>query len=312
MHKPVLLSACVRGLNIKPGGVYVDGTFGRGGHSQEILKHLGPQGKLLVFDKDPEAVLAAQKLQASDPRVIIAHASFAELKLKLEKLNFLGQIDGVLLDLGVSSPQLDQAARGFSFMQDGPLDMRMNCDESSQDLTAADLIEKIDEKNLAQLISEFGEEKFAKKIAHIIKLEQIKSPIKTTLRLAALIKNNIPFDRKSKKHPATRTFQALRIAVNHELEDLKVFLDQIESVLAPKGRLVIMSFHSLEDRIVKQFIDKSMMGCTVPRRLPIMEKDILKNQTFRWVKKKQLANTEEIAENSRSRSVVLRVAEKLG
>ncbi|MFC0323626.1 16S rRNA (cytosine(1402)-N(4))-methyltransferase RsmH [Gallibacterium melopsittaci] len=310
-HFTVLLNEAVEGLSIKPNGIYIDGTFGRGGHSRKILSELGENGRLIAIDRDPEAILAAQAI--SDKRFLIEHNTFSEIKSICEKHNLVGKIDGILLDLGVSSPQLDNAERGFSFMQDGPLDMRM---DSSKGLSAAEWLQQVSESDLAWVLKTFGEERFAKRIAHNIveynrqALLNQTEPLTRTLQLAQLIAQSIPV-REKHKHPATRSFQAIRIFINSELEELEKILNSAIDVLAPEGRLAIISFHSLEDRLVKRFIKKQSKGDEIPKGLPLTEDQIERNQKLKTIGKAVMPTEAEIAVNSRSRSAVLRVAERL-
>lgn len=303
MHCPVLLSESIQALNIQSDGIYIDATFGRGGHSQAILKHLSSAGRLIVFDKDPEAIQVAKAL--NDARIIIHHGSFADLAQVAEQHGYSGQVAGIFMDLGVSSPQLDQAERGFSFMHDGPLDMRM---DSSQGQTAADWVNHAEEKDIVHVLRVYGEERFAKRIAHRILLEREEAPIETTSKLAQIISDAIPKHDKH-KHPATRSFQAIRIEVNQELADLEALLTQSIDVLKPGGRLAAISFHSLEDRIVKQFINKAAQGDQVPSHIPIRGE--AENKLLRKIGKPIVASEKEISENARSRSARLRVAEKI-
>ncbi|VAW48043.1 16S rRNA (cytosine(1402)-N(4))-methyltransferase [hydrothermal vent metagenome] len=303
-HFSVLLTESIEGLSIKPDGVYIDGTFGRGGHSKAILNVLGEQGRLLAIDQDPEAIRYANE-HFQDARFEIQYGSFENLKSYCEARNLVGKVDGVLLDLGVSSPQLDDAERGFSFMREGPLDMRMN-PETGQ--SAKDWLTKVDEKTLKLVLQNYGEERFSGRIARVIKEEVGKGTLRTTLDLAELVKKTSPKIDKN-KHPATRTFQAIRIAVNRELDVLKNVLVAAMEVLAPKGRLSVISFHSLEDRIVKVYIrDQSKIKDLFPDSPILIEvvEPILKK-----VGKPVFPSQEECQKNSRSRSAVLRVAEKI-
>ncbi|OBW91354.1 16S rRNA (cytosine(1402)-N(4))-methyltransferase RsmH [Gallibacterium salpingitidis] len=310
-HFTVLLNEAVEGLSLKPNGIYIDGTFGRGGHSRKILSELGENGRLLAIDRDPEAILAAQAIQ--DSRFSIEHSTFSEIKAICEKYALIGKVDGILLDLGVSSPQLDNAERGFSFMQDGPLDMRM---DSSKGLSAAEWLQQVSESDLAWVLKTFGEERFAKRIAHNIvefnrqALQNKTEPLTRTLQLAQLIAQSIPVKEKH-KHPATRSFQAIRIFINSELEELEKILNSALEVLAPEGRLAIISFHSLEDRLVKRFMKKQSKGEEIPKGLPLTEDQIERNQKLKIIGKAIMASDEELAVNVRSRSAVLRVAERL-
>jgi len=302
-HRTVLLDAAVEALAIQPEGIYVDGTFGRGGHSALILKALGQSGQLIAFDKDLAAIDVARQLFADDSRFVIHHESFADLKTIAEQHNLLGKIDGVLLDLGVSSPQLDEAERGFSFMKDGPLDMRM---DQARGLSAAEWLAEVEEADLVTVLKEYGEEKFAKRIARAIVEQREKAPLTTTSELAALVEKATPVKDRF-KHPATRTFQAIRIFINRELVDLEEVLASVIDVLAPGGRLVVISFHSLEDRRVKQFMKRESQGPKLPKKLPIAHVET--QGRLRLVGKAIKASEEEVATNPRARSAVMRIAE---
>ena len=310
-HSTVLLHETVEGLALKENGIYIDGTFGRGGHSRLILSKLADNGKLIAIDRDPKAVAEAKKIQ--DPRFHIEHNTFSEILSICEKLGLVGKIDGILLDLGVSSPQLDDAARGFSFMKDGPLDMRM---DNSQGLSAAEWLQQVSEQDLAWVLKTFGEERFAKKIAKAI-VDYNKSAVQNggecltrTLQLAELIAQTVPFKDKH-KHPATRSFQAIRIFINAELDELEKVLASALAVLAPGGRLSIISFHSLEDRMVKHFMRKQSQGEAIPKGLPLREDQIQRNQRLKVIGKAMMPSEDEIAQNPRARSAVLRIAERL-
>ena len=310
-HSTVLLHETVEGLALKENGIYIDGTFGRGGHSRLILSKLADNGKLIAIDRDPKAVAEAKKIQ--DPRFHIEHNTFSEILPICEKLGLAGKIDGILLDLGVSSPQLDDAARGFSFMKDGPLDMRMH---NSQRLSAAEWLQQVSEQDLAWVLKTFGEERFAKKIAKAI-VDYNKSAVQNggecltrTLQLAELIAQTVPFKDKH-KHPATRSFQAIRIFINAELDELEKVLASALAVLAPGGRLSIISFHSLEDRMVKHFMRKQSQGEAIPKGLPLREDQIQRNQRLKVIGKAMMPSEDEIAQNPRARSAVLRIAERL-
>ena len=310
-HSTVLLHETVEGLALKENGIYIDGTFGRGGHSRLILSKLADNGKLIAIDRDPKAVAEAKKIQ--DPRFHIEHNTFSEILPICEKLGLAGKIDGILLDLGVSSPQLDDAARGFSFMKDGPLDMRM---DNSQGLSAAEWLKQVSEQDLAWVLKTFGEERFAKKIAKAI-VDYNKSAVQNggecltrTLQLAELIAQTVPFKDKH-KHPATRSFQAIRIFINAELDELEKVLASALAVLAPGGRLSIISFHSLEDRMVKHFMRKQSQGEAIPKGLPLREDQIQRNQRLKVIGKAMMPSEDEIAQNPRARSAVLRIAERL-
>lgn len=304
IHYSVLLQESIAGLNIQPDGIYIDGTFGRGGHSRAILDQLGPNGRLIGIDQDPQAVEYA-KNHFQDPRFEIQHGSFEKVAEYCEARELIGKVDGLLLDLGVSSPQLDDAERGFSFMRSGPLDMRMNPQEG---LSAKEWLKQVDEQTLVKVLRQYGEERFAGRIARTIKEASDKDELQTTLDLAELVKKVSPKTERN-KHPATRTFQAIRIAVNKELDVLKTVLEAAVAVLAPGGRLAVISFHSLEDRIVKQFIrDQSTMKDLFPDS-PIQLEVI--EPVLKKVGKPIFPTEEECRVNGRSRSAVLRIAERL-
>lgn len=306
-HYSVMLSECIDGLAIKPDGIYVDCTFGRGGHSRAILAKLSAQGRLIAFDRDPQAIASAAEF-ADDPRFVIHHQPFSELQRVAELESVVGQVDGILMDLGVSSPQLDQAERGFSFMRDGPLDMRM---DTTRGQSAAQWLAHADEQDISWVLHTFGEEKQSRKIArHIVKV-RVENPITTTLQLAGVIEQVMPRRWDDKKHPATRSFQAIRIFINSELEEVETALKASLSVLKPSGRLAVISFHSLEDRIVKQFMRKHSKGEAVPRGLPLTEAQINKDVSLKLIGKAISASEQELAENVRSRSAMLRVAERV-
>ena len=304
-HVTVLLQEAVDSLVIDADGFYIDGTFGRGGHSKAILDRLDPKGRLLVFDKDPDAILTAKKLQNLDARVEIFPGSFTRITEVVEERKLKGKISGILLDLGVSSPQLDDASRGFSFMNDGPLDMRM---DSNTGITAAQWLASANEKNIAQIFKEYGEERYAKRIAKAIVEERQKHPITQTAQLAEIIKVAHPNWDKH-KHPATKCFQAIRIFINRELEELKILLESVIELLAVGGRLVIISFHSLEDRLVKRFIQQQCSGDNFPVDLPITDDKL--NRRMKKINKAVKASDEEVRNNPRSRSAVMRIAEKI-
>ncbi|WP_444925698.1 16S rRNA (cytosine(1402)-N(4))-methyltransferase RsmH [Microbulbifer sp. TRSA002] len=303
LHRSVLLREAVDALVTEPDGFYIDGTFGRGGHSASILEHLGPNGQLVGVDKDPQAVEFAEQRFAGESRFSIWHGSFADMDKAAGQA--AGKVSGILLDLGVSSPQLDQAERGFSFMQDGPLDMRM---DTSRGISAAEWVNTEVEAEMARVFKEYGEERFARRMAAAIVKRRLEKPFERTLDFAEVVKEANPAWEKG-KHPATRVFQAIRIHINGELDDLQSALDKSLQLLAPGGRLVIISFHSLEDRMVKRFIREKERGPQLPRGLPVMDSQIAKS--LRSVGKAVKANTVEVDENQRSRSAVMRVAEKL-
>jgi 16S rRNA (cytosine1402-N4)-methyltransferase len=305
-HKAVLLNEAVDGLIQCTNGVFVDGTFGRGGHSGEILQRLSASGRLLAIDKDIDAMTSLNaEAYLLDPRFEFEHGSFARLQEFVEERGLTSHVNGILLDLGVSSPQLDVAERGFSFMKDGPLDMRMDtsCGES-----AAQWLATVDESDLIRVLRDYGEEKFARKIAAAIVAEREENEILTTAQLASVI-NDVVKSREPGKHPATRSFQAIRIKVNNELGDLEAVLEQSLEVLALGGRLAVISFHSLEDRIVKRFMRKASKGDVAPRKLPLPLD--AKGPTLKTIGKAIKASSAELAGNVRSRSAVLRIAEKL-
>ncbi|MCF2861974.1 16S rRNA (cytosine(1402)-N(4))-methyltransferase RsmH [Pseudoalteromonas sp. Cnat2-41] len=306
-HISVLMTETIEALAIKPDGIYIDGTFGRGGHSGEILARLGEQGRLQAIDQDPSAIVAAQRF-ADDPRFNIAHSRFSRLDEVAEAQGLTGKVDGILLDIGVSSPQLDDAGRGFSFMKDGPLDMRM---DPSQGRSAAQWLAEAELEDMVFVFKKYGEEKFARRIATKIIETRAHTDINSTAQLAKLIDEAVPVKDKH-KHPATRTFQAIRIYINSELEEIQTALQAALKVLKPGGRLVVISFHSLEDRIVKQFIKKQSKGEAMPRGLPLTDEQLKQQLTLKAVGKAIKPSEEEIARNSRARSSVLRVAERLG
>ncbi|WP_375057143.1 16S rRNA (cytosine(1402)-N(4))-methyltransferase RsmH [Zobellella sp. DQSA1] len=304
-HITVLLDEAVAGLNINPDGIYVDGTFGRGGHSRHILSQLGPNGRLLAIDRDPQAIAEARSI--TDPRFMILHGPFSRLAQMVEAEGLTGRIDGVLLDLGVSSPQLDQAERGFSFQKDGPLDMRMDptCGQS-----AADWLAHADEADIVWVLKTFGEEKFARKIARAIVHDRQQTPFTRTRQLAEMIARVSP-SREKNKHAATRSFQAIRIYINSELEEIEQALNGALQVLAPGGRLSVISFHSLEDRLVKHFIRKQEKGPEVPPGLPLTEAQLAGGRLLKSIGRAQKPSAAEVEANPRARSSVLRVAERL-
>ncbi len=306
-HVTVLLHEAVEALALKSAGCYLDGTFGRGGHSREILRGLGPQGRLLGFDKDPLAIASGLALAAEDARFQIVQRSFAELGEEVAARGLQGQVDGLLLDLGVSSPQLDDPARGFSFMNDGPLDMRMN---PHAGVSAAEWIATAAEEEIARVFYEYGEERFSRRMARAIVQRRSEQPFIRTADLAEVIAAANPAWEKG-KHPATRAFQGLRIHVNNELGDLERGLDAALEALAVGGRLAVISFHSLEDRIVKQFMRRQVKGeaDNLPRDLPIQVAKF--EPRLKLIGKPQYASAAELKANPRSRSAVMRVAEKL-
>ena len=303
-HVPVLLHESIQGLSIKRSGTYVDCTFGRGGHSQLLLKKLSTQGRLIVLDQDPSAIAFAKEIFGNDKRVKIIHETFANLHAVAINAELHENVDGVFFDLGVSSPQLDEAQRGFSFNRDGPLDMRMNTDSGD---TAAQWLNSISSNELISVLREFGEERYAKKIAIKILEEQQQEAITTTQRLANIVKACYPPGYKG-VHPATRTFQAIRIAVNKELDALQNALAAAFSMLNHGGRLAVISFHSLEDRMVKRFIRDSKQKEQLPIKLPVMPEF---NNYLMPVGKLVRPSEQEINANPRARSARLRISEKV-
>jgi 16S rRNA (cytosine1402-N4)-methyltransferase len=303
-HSPVLLDAALEGLRVMAEGCYVDGTFGRGGHARAILARLGSAGRLFALDRDPDAIAYARAEFADEPRLRVEHGSFADLEAFAERNGIAGRVDGLLLDLGVSSPQLDDAGRGFSFQTDGPLDMRM--DPGSGE-SAAEWLARAPEREIAAVLSDLGEERFAKRIARAIVQARTSVPLRTTAELAALVARASPA-RDPHKHPATRTFQAVRIFVNRELEALGQCLEQSLRVLAGGARLVVISFHSLEDRIVKRFMRDRARGAVLPKGLPVP--GLPPAGELRVIGKAVRPGPDEIARNPRARSAVLRVAER--
>jgi 16S rRNA (cytosine1402-N4)-methyltransferase len=303
-HQPVLLNEALASLNIRPSGIYIDATFGRGGHSRAILQQLNEAGRLIAFDQDMEAVEFARQNFADEPRLTIEHCNFNQVASVVEQFDLVGKIDGVLMDLGVSSPQLDDAERGFSFLRSGPLDMRM---DTAQGITAAQWLAKVKPADLINVLKRYGEEKFAKRIATAIVETREQREITETGDLAEIISNAIPVKEKH-KHPATRSFQAIRIYVNQELRSIEQGLKGAASVLAKGGRLSVISFHSLEDRIVKRFMRDISSRPKLPAGLPVMEADI--EVPFRLAAKSVVAGEAELKENPRARSARLRVLER--
>ena len=303
IHQPVLVNEVIEGLAIKKNGVYVDATFGRGGHLREVLRHLGEEGRVFALDKDLAAVEAAKLLK--DERLSIKHGSFTLLQSWMEERGVCGDVDGILLDLGVSSPQLDDSERGFSFLKDGPLDMRMDV---TQGTGAANWVNSASAKEIAEVLKIYGEEKFHRRMAAAIVEARAVTPIETTSQLADIVAKANPSWEKH-KHPATRAFQAIRIFINNELNELKICLDQCLEVLAIGGRLAVISFHSLEDRIVKRFINKHVKGDVFPLGVPIRQDQL--EVRLKSISKLIKPTLEEIKSNRRARSAVLRVVEKV-
>lgn len=304
-HITVLLDEAVNGLNIRQDGIYIDGTFGRGGHSRLILSKLGPTGRLIAIDRDPLAIQAAEEIQ--DPRFSIVHGPFSDIRSYVEQLGLSGAIDGILFDIGVSSPQLDDPLRGFSFMRDGPLDMRM---DPTRGLSAAQWLQEAEADDIAWVLKNYGEERFARRIASAIVEHNRTQPMTRTKELADVVSAATPV-RDKHKHPATRTFQAIRIYINSELDEIERALEGALDVLAEGGRLSVISFHSLEDRIVKRFIREHSRGPQLPPGLPLTESQI-NAQSTRKLKSlgKMMPSEREIQENPRARSSVLRFAER--
>ena len=306
MHVTVLLEEAVDSLGVKPSGVYIDGTFGFGGHSRLILEKLDENGRLIAFDKDMSAVTTGQTIK--NKNFHITHSKFSRIKQELEKLG-VSQADGILLDLGVSSLQLEDTSRGFSFRLDGPLDMRM---DTSQGQTATEWIASVSEKHLGEVIKDYGEERFAKQIAREVVAARSKQPITTTLQLAEIVAKVVHPNKKN-HNPATRTFQAIRIYLNQELEELSLILPECMGLLKEGGRLVVISFHSLEDRVVKRFIREAACPDKLPSRLPVRDEEVrrLIRPKLRLVGKAIRPKERELVVNPRARSAVMRVAERV-
>ena len=305
-HSAVLHDEIISHLNIRLDGIYVDGTYGRGGHAKTILSQLGKNGRLIVMDKDPEAIKAAREDLGEDARVDIYHDDYANMAETLDAMALKQQVDGVLLDLGVSSPQLDDAARGFSFQKNGPLDMRMN---PLQGESAADWLGRAEEKEISRVLWELGEERHSRRIARkIVETRELKD-IDDTATLSALISNCVP-PLKNRKHPATRSFQAIRIHINQELAHIVQLLDSIFEILKIGGRLLVISFHSLEDRLVKRFFRLHSTAAKIPRGLPVRDDELASTIRLRVIGKAIKAGIDELSVNPRARSAVLRVAER--
>ena len=303
-HLPVLFNESLEALAIKDGGIYIDATFGRGGHSGGILRRLDSEGRLIAMDRDLDAVEHARQRFADDERFTIVHTSFENLERVAEELDVIGKVDGILLDLGISSPQVDEAQRGFSFQSDGPLDMRM---DRTEPVTAAAWLAEADESEIRDVLRLYGEERFAGRIAKAIVRGRQELPLTTTLQLAQLVEKAVP-TREKGKHPATRTFQALRIRINRELEQLEGVLEQAVNVLKPGGRLAVISFHSLEDRIVKRFFRRKSTADHLPKGVPVMASD--QKTDLRLIGKPVAPSQEEVRVNPRARSSRLRIAER--
>lgn len=305
-HETVLLHEAVAALAVNAAGVYVDGTYGRGGHSARILSQLGVDGRLIVTDKDPAAIEHARLRYAKDPRVFVWHGSFRDFPAALAAAGVECKVNGLLLDLGVSSPQLDEAERGFSFMREGRLDMRM---DTSSGQSAAQWLAQAEEAAIADVLWRYGEERFSRQIAREIVRQRQRTPLETTTQLAELI-SSVVRKREPGKHPATRSFQAIRIKVNQELEDVEACLHTAVDYLAPGGRLVVISFHSLEDRIVKHFLREASTPPRIPKGLPVMPQAL--QPPMRVVGKGVRASAAEVQTNVRSRSAIMRVGERVG
>ena len=303
-HITVLLNEAVDALNIQPSGIYVDGTFGRGGHSRLILSRLNEQGRLIVFDKDPAAISVAQELARQDQRVSVFHQGFSHFNAACTELG-VSQIDGALFDLGISSPQIDDASRGFSFRFDAPLDMRM---DTTRGESAAEWLMHADEQEIHEVVKNYGEERFSRQIARTIVAKRVEAPIHTTGQLAEIATQCVR-SREKGQHPATRTFQAIRIYINRELDEVAQVLPQVTARLNTHGRLVVIAFHSLEDRIVKQFMREHSMHAPLPKWAAVREADLPK-PPLKIVGKPIKAGAEELNDNPRARSAILRVAER--
>lgn len=303
-HKPVLLAESIEALAIEPDQCYIDATFGRGGHSRAILSCLNEQGRLYALDRDPTAAAAAATL--NDDRLTFLQTPFSALNEILTEHQLTGQVAGVLFDLGVSSPQLDDPERGFSFMRDGPLDMRMNPEQGP---SAADWLATTEVREMARVFKVYGEERFAGRIARAIDQQRQQQPLTRTHQLAELIKAKVPH-KEQHKHPATRVFQAIRIAINDELQEIEQALEAAVQALRPGGRLVVISFHSLEDRLVKRFIRRASQRTPVPAGLPLREDEIVDDRTLNVLSKAIKPTVGEQEENPRARSSVLRIAER--
>jgi len=305
-HAPVLLKEAISALQIKPDGIYLDATFGRGGHSTAILEQLGANGRLLAIDRDPQAVAFGQQQFASEQRFEIIHESFDQLELVAQQQSIAGKVDGILLDLGVSSPQLDNAERGFSFMRDGPLDMRM---DTSKGQSAEDWINLAEADEIANVLYNYGEERLSRRIARKIVAARELGRINSTLQLAEIIKRSVPRKQKhGAKHPATKSFQAIRIQVNAEMDQVAEVLKASINVLSTGGRLAVISFHSLEDRMVKRFMRDNSRGKQIPREIPVQQQSM--EGCLKLIGKATKPSAEEVGINPRARSSMLRVAEK--
>jgi len=305
-HAPVMHDEVIAALAIKPNGRYVDGTYGRGGHARSILAALDQDGRLIVMDRDPQAIADARARLGADDRVTIIHDDYANLYARIAELGLLEQVDGILLDLGVSSPQLDDARRGFSFQHNGPLDMRMN---PQQGESAAEWLRRADEAEIARVLWEYGEERHSRRIARkLVEVRQLH-PVEDTATLASIISAMMPRP-KNNRHPATRSFQAIRIHINQELAQIQLFLETVLDILKIGGRLLVISFHSLEDRLIKRFIRAQSTGPKLPRGLPLRDSEIKSHIRLRAGGKAIKAGSNELESNPRARSAVLRIAER--
>lgn len=305
-HAPVLHDEVIAALAIETGGNYVDGTYGRGGHARSILAALGADGRLIVMDRDPQAIADARASLGADARVTIIHDDYANLRAHIAELELLQQIDGILLDLGVSSPQLDDASRGFSFQHNGPLDMRMN---PQQGESAAEWLQRADEAEIARVLWEYGEERHSRRIARKLVEQRQSRRIDDTATLASIIASVVPRP-KNYRHPATRSFQAIRIHVNQELAQIQRLLETVLDILKIGGRLLVISFHSLEDRLVKRFIRAHSTRPKLPRGLPLRDSELDLQMRLKAGGRAIKAGAAELASNPRARSAVLRVAER--
>ena len=308
-HVPVMLDEVVEAVAPRHGGLYVDCTFGRGGHARAVLERIGPTGRVLAIDRDPQAVAAARELTRSDPRISLHHARFGEIGEIARTVGLAGHVDAVLMDLGVSSPQLDQPERGFSFLNDGPLDMRM---DPGVGTSAAEWLASAPEREIERVLRGFGEERAARRIARAVAAERKRgAPIATTRRLAAIVASVVRGGGvRTRVHPATRTFQAIRVRINDELGELERALAAVPDLLVPGGRLVVVSFHSLEDRIVKRFMRGDGAASVLPRRLPIPDAASRPDGVMTPLMRARRPSEREVAANQRARSAVLRVAER--
>ena len=303
-HRPVLLDEVIEALDPVSDGLYMDATFGRGGHTQALLDRLGPQGRVIAIDRDPTAIAYGEKKYQHEPRLELVHGNFSQVREMLEQRGLEKSFDGVMADLGVSSPQLDDAARGFSFMQDGPLDMRM---DTSRGPSAAEWLATAEEYDITRVLREYGEEKFARRISAAIVAVRDESPIETTAQLVKIIEQATPV-RDKHKHPATRSFQAIRMQINQELQSIDEGLESMLDALKPGGRLAVISFHSLEDRLVKRFMKSKVSRPQIPKGLPVFDSDM--EVPYALVGKPQVSGQQELASNPRARSARLRVMQR--